>query len=346
MSGNTLLGLQLEALCLVITSYLSRAASRAPALKPRCVVIIHLTTNIGDMICATPVFHAIKHQYPKCRIVVVGTVKNKEMLAGLADVDEYVTFGGNVWATIRRLKQEHPDIGIAMNPSPTELGILLCAGAGQVSVFTNPAFTGHAFSILARRAIGVPYEPGAYVPQQYLNLLKPFGVASDDTHRHLAVDASVLATITASHPGKFAVIAPGAGHAYKEWPREHFDAIAAHLKEKHNIATVFVGVTETLEELKALISHATLVIANDSGVVQIAYAFDVPTITIAGATDWREHHLPGPLHRIVHAEGGTVMRSFLSDHEKADEARLRTQMLATSVAQVSTELDSLIASMG
>jgi ADP-heptose:LPS heptosyltransferase len=251
-----------------------------------------------------------------------------------------------VWATIARVTKEHSDIGIAMNPSPTELGILLCAGAGQVSVFTNPAFTGRAFRLLARRATAVPYESGQYVPGQYLALLKPHGIESADTHRRLAVDAPVLARVRDSRTGKFAVIAPGAGHSYKEWPRERFDAVAAYLKEKYAIASVYVGVTETLEELKALVSLATVVIANDSGVIQIAEAFDTPSITIAGATDWREHHVDRPLHRVIRTEGGVAMRSFVSDHEAADEARLRAQMASITVKQVTAALDELIATLG
>jgi ADP-heptose:LPS heptosyltransferase len=145
-------------------------------------------------------------------------------------------------------------------------------------------------------------------------------------------------------PKQFAVIVPGAGHSYKEWPRERFDAVAMHLKERYGIASVFVGVTETLEELKATVSLAAMVIANDSGVIQIARAFDIPTLVIAGATEWHEHHVPDSRNRVVQGEGSIRTRSFVSDHEHVDDARARAQMLDISVEQVTAELDALLIS--
>lgn len=333
--------LKSEALILVMRAYV-HALIAGPATRevksPKVMVVVNLTTNIGDMICTTPVFRAIKNKYSTCKVVVVGVAKNKEMLAGLTDVDEYIVFD-TADKVIARLNALKPDGGVAINPSPQELGILILAGAGRVTVFTHSAFMSRAYAALARLTVTVPYEPGQYVPAQFLNLLKPFGIDTTDTARHLAVDAAVLARVRAAHPGPFAVIAPKAGHAYKEWPRERFDAVATHLKST-GVNSVFVG-SETLEELKALVSLAVLAISNDSGVAQIAQAFNTPALVIAGSTDWREHHIDRPNHRVVHSEGTIAMRSYVSNHEAADEAKAIEQMRAISVEQVTASIDGM-----
>lgn len=305
--GN--LWLKVEALILLIATHVVRGVSRAG--DPATIVVTHLTTNIGDMICATPVFRALAVQYPMARILVVGTVKNGLLLEGFPGI-EYIPFQGT-WKTISVLRRLHPSFGIALNPSPRELGILYLAGAARVSVFTNPAFGGRAFRVLSHRALTVPYEPGVFVPRQYLKLLKPFGVTDTNARPQLAVAAEVVRASTAHHLRPFAVIAPAAGHRFKEWPRERFDALARALID-YGLEVVIVG-QESLEELKALVFRAAIVVSNDSGVAQIAYAFDTPSVVIAGVTDWREHHEPSARHRVVAVEGDFKTQSFISDHD-------------------------------
>jgi lipopolysaccharide heptosyltransferase II len=103
--------------------------------------------------------------------------------------------------------------------------------------------------------------------------------------------------------GKFAVVFPGTNWETKRWPVEHFAALAGQLKSRFGLATVAAGSTEefglckqvgahlnlagrtSLKQLIALLRHAAIVIANDSGPMHIASALSRPLVTLFGPTN-------------------------------------------------------------
>src|SRR4051812_12166984 len=77
-------------LSLALKTLLKRKANRLPKDGPKRVVAVFLTRNVGDMIFATPVFHALKVAYPHVHLTVIGSPKNRIILQGNTDVDHYV----------------------------------------------------------------------------------------------------------------------------------------------------------------------------------------------------------------------------------------------------------------
>ena len=327
-------------LLLMVRSAYARIITRASD-SVRTIAIVNLTSNIGDMICTTPLFRVVRESNPMARVIVVGSSKNKLLLAGSPDVDVYIE-APTTGAAIRALSTYRPDGGVATNPSPYELGILYCAGARRVTVFDSPLFASRAFRIMRRWAIRVAYTPGEFVPGALLRLLAPFDITSTDSARHLAVDPVVRDRVRQAYRAPYAAIAPRAGHAFKEWPRARFESLAEHVRAR-GITPVWTDSVTTLEELKALVAGATIAISNDSGVAQIAEAFNVPTLVIAGATDWGEHHVDRPLHRVVYATGDIATRSFVSDHTAVNEAKALAQMESITFEQVRTVCDEVLA---
>jgi ADP-heptose:LPS heptosyltransferase len=100
--------------------------------------------------------------------------------------------------------------------------------------------------------------------------------------------------------GPYAVIHPFASAPDKTWPSERFVSVAAHLREACGLEPVFlagpgddpspfsafqVWRNAPLDEVKSLMSGASLFIGNDSGPAHVAAAFGVPVVVLFGASD-------------------------------------------------------------
>ena len=98
------------------------------------------------------------------------------------------------------------------------------------------------------------------------------------------------------------VVHPGAAFGAKRWPVERFAAVAAALADDGHRVVVTGGRDEaalsarvaaasggldlagrtSIGELLALVAHAGLVIAGDTGIAHVATAFGVPSVTLFG----------------------------------------------------------------
>jgi ADP-heptose:LPS heptosyltransferase len=375
-----MLGIISKALRLRLRSLLLTLASSAYAVvrgnaksvthDPKCVVVTHFTNNLGDMVCATPILRAIKKRYPHAHLVVVGSRKNGELLAGLSDVDEYIPIQSTL-SMILQLRRLKPEWGIAVNPSPHEVGVLFLSGTKSISSFTYPKSFGKAFEVLSRMIVTVPYEPGKYVPREYLKLLTPLGIDDRDTQKHLAVDTSALSRmrdkltqsgIDITKP--IVVIAPTTGQTYKEWPYERFALVAQHCKDVLGASVAVIGapqdaavvqkvvtaihgpayngVGDGIEDLKALLSLAKLIVAGDTGTVYMAEAFGVAAVVIIGVTDPIEHPLNDATHKIVMPKAQEfVLRSVVSNYDDVDVDRALAHLQSIPVEAVVREVDSV-----
>jgi ADP-heptose:LPS heptosyltransferase len=97
---------------------------RSIGKRPK-ILIIQLA-KLGDMVCTTPMFRAIKKIYPEARITVVGNITNKDLLAGNPDIDNYITWAKNKpFSIIEDLKKEKFDFACITAPNFEALSALL-----------------------------------------------------------------------------------------------------------------------------------------------------------------------------------------------------------------------------
>lgn len=335
-------------------------------------VVIYSTGNIGDMVCVTPLFHAIKKQYPHAKVTVIGSLKNKELLDQNEDIDEYIDISKSIWSLILILRKMKIDAGISINPNPIDIGILYL---GLIKKISSYAFISE-YSYMQNRAYKmisslielVPYTPGEYVPRQHLNLLKPFGIVAHDIQKRLKCSdkastevAEKLHALGITKNHKIIAIAPGAGAEIKRWPADRFAAVASALYHQFDTPIVIIGgpgdqhaikeMINALEHdvlyyspgpanmdfLKATLARASLVIGNDSGAIHVGEAVGSATLTIAGSTDDGEHMISDDRHLVVRgvSDSKTLFRSYISDDTKMDVERARRQMETVTVDMVS-----------
>ncbi len=104
----------------------------------------------------------------------------------------------------------------------------------------------------------------------------------------------------------FVVIASGAAHDNKQWPKERFAEVAIRLHRERGVSIVWVAtekdrawpelqatfppgafvecINRPLTELASIIAHAHATVANDSGIAHLSSAVGTPVVTVFGPT--------------------------------------------------------------
>lgn len=318
--------------------FLFHGSARRNIESPRRILIVQLA-KLGDMVCTTPVFRALKKHYPECKVYVLGDRVNEELLKGNTDVDEYIVYEKNIFGSISRLRSKDIDVACITGPSPEILAMLYLSGipliiAPKIEHGFSPQET-RVYKMLRRFVEMVPHHMGHYAPREYLRLLMPIGIFESDTTKHLVFSGEARKKVERFFCENgldlrrdFLVgIFPSTGYAIKRWPAKHFASVADYLIERYNAVVIIPGSEEdraqceemlghmahnkkalsgvkkfSLDELKAFVANLKLFISVDTGPVYIAEAFGVPTIDIVGPMDDREQPPVGEKHRVVKVE--------------------------------------------
>lgn len=319
--------------------FLVRGRASLPPVNARRFLILRFKPHVGDIVYITPLFRAVKAKYPHARLCVLGAGRVEEVIANNPDIDEYIQYQNNFWATVRLLRKENFDFACLANAGSSEgLALLYLAGVKSISTFStvnDQKIPSLSYNFLSKLTIGKPFYTGQYVPPQYLKLLEPIGVKTDDCHFRLYfsekaknVIGNLFVRNDISQENEFIVgFAPGGSTENRWWPAERFAKLAEYLSEKYEAKIFLIGagkdgkpineilrlikpevrcvnlLNQSLDEFKAFVAQTDLVVGNDSGPMVTADAFDVANIVLVGPTDPREYHrLPGPLNRVVVAE--------------------------------------------
>src|SRR3989344_2129250 len=374
---------QLYNLWLFVAAYahiaLRGARGRAPQ-NPRTIAIVQ-GAKLGDMVCTTPLFRAIKNTYPHSRLVVVGDAVNQKLLYGHPQVDHYIVIEKSFWRAARVLARERADFGILPLPSLYGLALLIVAGAKSIAapkiVGGYSPYETRTYKKLLRAVIVVPHYNERYVPREYLRLLEPLGIHTSNTRKELAYSEEAVKSVQAllqkenldAKRDLIVGILPGVGgDPIKCWAPEKFAGLADELAQKHNakilvlgsgkdhadVETMFTQISPStravnlynllsIEELKALIASLSLFISADTVPVYIAEAFSTPTIDIVGPMYENIQPPQGELHRTVAAPREKPALGIIDNtvYNELEARRQSDDITVEMVARVADELISL-----
>lgn len=285
--------------------------------KPRILVIPQLT-RIGDIICATPIFRAIKKQYPDSFLAVLVSNKAVGILKNNSRIDELIIFEEHSFKELIH-KTRKLNFDWSLNLSATSIGSVLTF-LGMISdriktvrrncpksEFLTDWLNNYTFV----------YEDHTYLPKHHLKLLNPMHINGPEDIKEVFVSATgeqKAAEFFARNNIKsndFVVgVSISAGNKIKEWGDDNFRKLTDNLYEKYGAKVIIIGsagddsrvekflrgsnkpmfkATDfSLEELPSLIKLLKLYIAVDTGPIYIAHALGVPLIDIIGPVDPRE----------------------------------------------------------
>jgi ADP-heptose:LPS heptosyltransferase len=313
------------------------------ALRPRRILIVRQHNQMGDMVCATPVLRAIRETFPGSEILLVTAPVNEEVVLHNPHLDHVVTFDKKMWRRptglfrfVGRLRNYRAEVAFVLSSvsfSVTSSAIALFSGARYVVGGDSAPFgwdiSRHAFSL------EMPSEAvqKAHTVEHNLAPLHAIGISTDD-HSTVVVPspeetafARRILTDLGMSPG-FWAIHPGAGKKQNVWPAERFAEVVSRAVAAGNRILILHGPADAgpLAELTklladdigsgvevapacpvgvgaALLQQADRFLCNDTGVMHMAGALRVPTVTLFGPTDPALWKPPAPEVVVVRSGG-------------------------------------------
>ncbi len=293
--------------------------ARLPA-PPRKVALVR-ASRVGDFLCATPAFRALRAALPDAELTMITLPLLRDLVVRSPHLDRFVAFPGfpgvaeqffdahEALAFFAAMQAERFDLAIQMqgsgvNSNPFTLLLGAQATAGFIREEDGPGRLDAALPIPARgsevrRVLALTTFLGA--PPQ--GEATEFPLLPED-HRAAAAALDGLAPpIIGLHAG--------ARDLARRWAPERFAAVAAALCARHGGSVALLGDAETapdsawiggrlysagvpcrdlsgrtsLPTLGAVIARLALLITNDSGPAHIAYALGAPSVTIFGGAN-------------------------------------------------------------
>lgn len=287
-------------------------------------IVVFSPGHLGDVLHVVPMLKALKQAKPNTKIIwLVGPWSESLARRYAGYVDEIAVFGPNL-PNYTRGKREWRQSAwrqwrTAMDLRRQGAEVLIGPLDGVGRVLANASSPRLWIGIGDRRpprvrqeieTIVQPYEKDRYEADAWCGLLKPLGLEAHAERLEYVVTPEERAAaeaflgaegVAADRP--LALIAPGSGWSGKNWFPDRFGEVAEWLAKENGFQIAWVGgsgeeslvpasraddfnwVEKTsIPLLAAVMERAGLFLGNDSGLLHLAAALDVPTVSIWGPT--------------------------------------------------------------
>ena len=296
-------------------------------------LLIRAPNWLGDCVMALPAFDSIRAAFPDADIVVAARrplTQLYEMMSGWNGVSLISRGRGltglkNRWSDSAALRGRNFDavvlfpnsIGTAIESLVARIPVRIgYARGGRGALLTHPVsatdgiLDRHQIFYYLRLAERLAAQYGVAVPPEFRgdgdkppvpSLTVPESVLSD-------ARALIQSALSSSPDEPFYAFAAGAAYgSAKEWPREHFAALAKIIRDKTGERVIVVGGPgeadacaeveslsdgaavslagkTTLPQLAGVLSLAKGYVGNDSGASHLAAAVGTPSVVLFGST--------------------------------------------------------------
>lgn len=283
-------------------------------------LLVRSTNWIGDAVMTTPAIRSIRRNFPGARITLLAKPWVLPVFALSPHVDEFLVYdvrgrhGGVAgrWRLVNDIRRERFDAVILLQNAFEAALITALAGIpvrigfdtdGRALLLTHPV----------RRPPGLKQR---HQTDYYLQILRGVGLAAGDSRLELSLaeadrqrasrrlaEEGVDRTLPVVGLNPSATFGPA-----KQWPEDRYAALGDWLAEHYGARVlVFGGPGDAplgrriadamrnrpvnlagrtdLAEAMALIDTLDLFVTNDSGLMHVAAALDVPLIAIFGSTN-------------------------------------------------------------
>jgi len=307
-------------------------------LDPRNIFVIDFG-QLGDVVMSLPALRAIRARFPHARITVAVGKPGGELinLSGYAndvfEVDRVSLRDGAKLVSIGRILKLVAQVRKAKFDFVIDLHSLY--ETNLLGFFSGAAHRLYASRPNRSLDFLANFQPRparerkkAHLIDRYLDVLKPLGIENPPRTPVLNTNAaadfaveSLLKKEKAQSRQLLAGLFPGAGHAGRIWPLEHFAELADHLIRNDKVrVVVFAGPEEramvpqmrtlfppttiffdrlTIPQLVSAQARLTLFISNDTGPAHIAAAVGTPVIVLMDRPDPHSFTPAGPHNRLI-----------------------------------------------
>lgn len=276
---------------------------------------------LGDLLLAGPALLALRRHYPQARITALGNPARWALLAPTLSLEAVWDSSAALWSPLfnpdaplpEALKERLGRFQLALvfspQPRPTLPTRLAQAGLGAVAWLPSWPADGEepvgAFLAAHLARLGVKPVSG------------PFRLVWGDAWKNQVPQLS--------GPGPFLAVAPGSGHACKNWPLAHYYEVTRALAWEKKLQVVWLagpaeeellpflkGLCAAQEQLllsglpltavAAVLARSRLFLGGDSGLTHLAAAVGVPSVlALFGPTDPKVWAPPGKGVQVLRA---------------------------------------------
>ena len=280
-------------------------------------ILIRGTNWIGDAIMTLPAVASIRATYPQAHMAMLVKPLVADIYKIFSDLDDVIIYEkkfdhpAGVFGLARMLRDQKFDAAILLQ-NAIEAAIIALAARIPVRAGYDSDARGLLLSHSVRRTKAIRK---VHQVDYYLEMVKALGCVPVDREMHLEdrinpPDVREILRRFIPDPQKAVIgIAPGATYGpAKKWFPDRFAAVANRLSEKFSAQVILMGGksdAETAREVQSfagtefinlcgktsvreavyLISQCRLFISNDSGLMHVAGALNVPTVAIFGSTN-------------------------------------------------------------
>jgi heptosyltransferase-2 len=295
----------------ILTSNLRRKAFELGNIKK---IIIFGQNRIGDNVLSIPALRTIRENFPKAKITIITNRYVKDILQNDGSINEILFYKKeNIFGKLKTLLillKRKWDLGIDLTCDYTFLPVfLLFISKAKFRIGYNIEERGFLFN----RPIKWTIQKKHFVDRLF-DILKEIDLEIKDKKVRLNVSEDSKKNINKFLDNNGILkddfilgIHPGGYYSTQRWSLERFAEVADRIIKKYNAKIIImVGDRERLllnlmcslmqekaigvynfsiSELMALIKRCKLLICNNSGILHLATALDVPTVSTMGPTD-------------------------------------------------------------
>jgi heptosyltransferase-2 len=264
-------------------------------------------SSIGDVLLTTPLLRVLKRRHPDAELLFVTKRAMAPLVSDNPNVSQVVALEPDQRITdlARRLRALAPTHGLDLHGSMR---------SAALRWLVRVPWSGYSKRKLARTALIASkinlYGRTPPVPERYFEAARSFDVRPDGgpPEFHLSAAARERVGRWLDERGlatqQFAALAPGAAHATKRWPIEHWRILADRLRQ---LGYRIVGVggaddralTEqlgsagdvvsaagefSLQETGSCLARAAVLVSGDTGVMHMATGVGTPVVGLFGPT--------------------------------------------------------------
>lgn len=291
-------------------------------------ILVRSTNWVGDVIMTLPAMESLKERFPRSTITVMARPWVRPLFDAHPAVDDLLVINKGlgrvrdlmeVAAASGRARKGRFDMAVLFQNAFEAAFIASLAG---IPVRVGYATDGRGV-LLTHPVAKTDSHHGRHQVEYYLDIVRSLGWKGYSRKPRLFVtgEDSKKAGATLSEMGiedgdTILGIAPGAAFGpAKRWPAKRFAAVADKAVEEWNARVLIFGsrvdsescneVESSMEaqafnlcgrtglgEAVALIGSCSMFLTNDSGLMHVASALDIPTVAIFGSTD---HVATGPI---------------------------------------------------
>lgn len=281
---------------------------------PRRIAILR-ALYLGDLLCATPAFRALRRRFPQAEITLIGLPWAQELVERSSALDRLEPFPG--YPGIVEVPYEAGRTAAylaAARARPYDLVLQMHGDGNRSNGFV--ADLGAAVSLGYRRGdddrltASLPYDPDEHQVLRWLRLVALLGAPVDDTSLDCPTTPSdraraavLLADVQAARP--LIGLHPGAKDPTRRWPAERFAALGDALVERVGAQVVLTGgagerpVTAAVRQamrgpaldlagetglgaFAAVVDRLDLLVTNDTGAWHLAVAMGTSSVAVIG----------------------------------------------------------------